>query len=78
MRWTKRVIVRFEEPLKWAGIFGPIDVSQFSYHFDTNVWQAFCKLWGPVTNTFHHGVGEVSTALYDLEKIGGLPILGAI
>ncbi|KAJ8436144.1 hypothetical protein Cgig2_033639 [Carnegiea gigantea] len=47
-------------------------------HFDANVWRAFCELWGPLTNTLHHGAGEVSISLYDLERVGGLPILGVI
>jgi len=72
------VLTHFEERLKQAGIFGAIGVSQFLYHFDTNVWRAFCKLCGPLTNTLHHGVGEVGISLYDLEPIGGLPILGVI
>jgi len=72
------VLVRFEECLKQAGIFGAVGVSQFSYHFDANVWQAFCELWGPLTNTLQHGAGEIGISLYDLERIGGLPILAAI
>ena len=78
MEWTKWVHVHFEETLKWAGIFGALSVSQFSYHFDTNVWQAFCKLWGLLTYTFYHGTGKVGILLYDLERIDGLPVLGAI
>jgi len=76
MEWTKRVLVRFEEPLKWARIFGVVGVSQFSYHFDATVWRAFCELWGSLTSTLHHGTGEVGISLYDLERIGGLPIFG--
>ncbi|KAJ8439010.1 hypothetical protein Cgig2_028456 [Carnegiea gigantea] len=78
MEWTKRVLTRFEETLKQVGIFGAVGVSQFPYHFDANVWRAFCELWGPLTNTLHHGAGEVSISLYDLERVGGLPILGDI
>ncbi|KAJ8423893.1 hypothetical protein Cgig2_006230 [Carnegiea gigantea] len=78
MEWTKRVLTRFEEPLQQAGIFGAVGVSQFPYHFDANVWRAFCELWGPLTNTLHHGAGEVGISLYDLERVGGLPILGDI
>jgi len=78
MEWTKRVFVRFEEPLKQAGIFGAVGVSQCPYHFDANVWRAFCELWGPLTNTLHHCTGEVGISLYNLERIGGFPILGAI
>ncbi|KAJ8434538.1 hypothetical protein Cgig2_004304 [Carnegiea gigantea] len=78
MEWTKRVLTHFEEPLKQAGIFGVVGVSQFPYHFDANVWWASCELWGPLTNTLHHGAGKVGISLYDLEQVGGLPILGDI
>ena len=44
IEWTKRILTRFEEPLKRAGIFGAIGVSQFSYHFHANLWWAFCEL----------------------------------
>ncbi|KAJ8437261.1 hypothetical protein Cgig2_010086 [Carnegiea gigantea] len=63
MEWTKRVLSHFKEPLKQAGIFGAV---------------AFCELWGLLTNTLHHSAGKVSISLYDLERIEGLPILGAI
>ncbi|KAJ8430067.1 hypothetical protein Cgig2_028779 [Carnegiea gigantea] len=68
-------LTHFEESLKQVGIFGAVGVSQFSYHFDANVWWAFCELWGLLTNTLHHGVGEIGISLYTLEWIGGLPIL---
>ncbi|KAJ8419873.1 LOW QUALITY PROTEIN: hypothetical protein Cgig2_000266 [Carnegiea gigantea] len=55
MEWTRWVLAGFEELLKQVGIFGAIGVSHFSYHFDANVWRAFCEFWGPLTNTFHHG-----------------------
>ncbi|KAJ8443399.1 hypothetical protein Cgig2_018832 [Carnegiea gigantea] len=71
MDWTKRVLARFEEPLKQDGVFGAVGVSQFPYHFDANIWRAFCKLWGPLTNTLHHGAGKVGISLYDLERVGG-------
>jgi len=31
-----------------------------------------------LTNTLHHGAGEVGISFYNLERIGGLPILGTI
>jgi len=77
MEWTKRVLTHFEEPLKQAGIFDAIGVSQFLYHFNANVWRPFCELWGPLTNTLHHGAGKVGISLYDLERVGGLPILAS-
>ena len=53
-------------------------MSQFPYHFNANVWRDFFELWSPLTNTLYHGAGEVSISLYELERIGGLPILVAI
>jgi len=47
--WTKTLLIRFDELLKQAGIFGAVGVSQFSCHFDANVWQAFYDLWGLLT-----------------------------
>ncbi|KAJ8426818.1 hypothetical protein Cgig2_022599 [Carnegiea gigantea] len=67
-----------KKPLKQAGIFDVVGAYQFSHHFDANIWRAFCELWGPLTNTLHHRLGEVGISLYDLERIGGLPVLGAI
>jgi len=54
-----------EEPLKLVGIFDAFGVSQFSYHFDTNVWRAFCDLWSPLTNSLHHSVGDIGISLSD-------------
>ncbi|KAJ8426000.1 hypothetical protein Cgig2_006250 [Carnegiea gigantea] len=76
MEWTKRVLAHL--PLKQAGMFGAVGVSQFSYHFDANAWRAFYELWGSLTSTLHHGAGEVGISLYDLERVGGLPSLGDI
>ncbi|KAJ8434134.1 hypothetical protein Cgig2_000854 [Carnegiea gigantea] len=53
------------------GIYGVVDVSCYPYHFDRD-------LWGPLTNTLHHGAGEVGIFLYDLERIASLPILGNV
>ena len=78
MVWTKRVLIRFEEPLKQTDIFGAVGVSEFPYRFDIHVWRAFCELWGLLTNTLHHGADEVGMSVYDLERIGGLPVLRAV
>ncbi|KAJ8420863.1 LOW QUALITY PROTEIN: hypothetical protein Cgig2_021279 [Carnegiea gigantea] len=67
--YDKSDVMDQTKPLKQVGIFGAIGVSQFLYHFETNC---------PLTNTFHHGAGEVGISLYDFEQIGGLPTLGVI
>ncbi|CAL9026469.1 unnamed protein product [Prunus brigantina] len=76
MEWTETILHNFGDILHQAGIFGAVAVSRYSYDCCSNVWRAFCELWGPLSNTFHHGNGEMSISLYDLKVIGGLPILG--
>lgn len=44
----------------------------------TNILQAFCEAWCPLTNTLLTSVGEISIPLWDLYAIGGLPITGSI
>jgi len=78
IEWTEYILKYFKHTLSSADIYGAVGISYYPYHFDRNVWRAFCELWGPLTNTLHHGAGEVGISLYDLEKIGGLPILGVI
>ena len=72
------ILKHFEHTLRSANIYGAIGISCYRYHVDRDLWRDFCKLWGPLTNTLHHGAGEVGISLYDLEKIDGLPILGDI
>ncbi|CAB4282678.1 unnamed protein product [Prunus armeniaca] len=40
------------------------------------ILETFCTKLGPLSNTFHHGNGEMSISLYNLKVIGELPILG--
>ncbi|KAJ8431209.1 hypothetical protein Cgig2_020320 [Carnegiea gigantea] len=72
MEWTKRVLVRCEEPLKRA-VYPNLSITLMQMYGGL-----FVNFGGPLTNTLHHGAGEVGISLYDLERIGGLPILGAI
>ena len=76
MEWTDWILVEYKELLEQANIFGAVAVSCYSYERCKDVWRAFCELWSPLTNTFHHGVGELGISLYDLKVIGGLPVLG--
>ncbi|KAJ8425005.1 hypothetical protein Cgig2_025384 [Carnegiea gigantea] len=49
------------------------------YPTEEEVYPALHRLLtGPLTNTLHHGAGEVGISLYDLEWVGDLPILGDI
>ncbi|KAJ8430068.1 hypothetical protein Cgig2_028780 [Carnegiea gigantea] len=47
-------------------------------NFCTILTQMYGGFSDPLTNTLPHGAGEVGISLYDLEWIGGLPILGDI
>ena len=76
MEWTEFILANFEDVLNQAGIYGAVGVSQYPYHFCSNVWKAFLELWSPLTNTLHHGNGEMSISLWDLKMLGGLPISG--
>ncbi|KAJ8439281.1 hypothetical protein Cgig2_016829 [Carnegiea gigantea] len=77
MEWTAYILAEFEGTLQ-AGVFGAVGVSQFPYHFNCDVWRAFCELLGPLMNTLHHGAGEIGISLYDLERISGLPVIGDV
>jgi hypothetical protein len=39
--------------------------------------QAFFEYWCSATNTLHTSVGEISITLWDLCRIGGLPLFGS-
>ncbi|CAN6711811.1 unnamed protein product [Malus baccata var. baccata] len=77
LEWTETTLRTYASVLRQANIYGAVAVSRYPYKYSSNVWKAFCELWGPLTNTFHQGNGEMSISLYDLKVIGGLPILGA-
>ncbi|KAJ8427015.1 LOW QUALITY PROTEIN: hypothetical protein Cgig2_013333 [Carnegiea gigantea] len=78
MEWVVYILTEFKGKLKQPGIFGAVGVSQFPYHFNCDVWRAFCELWGPLTITLHHGVGEIGICLYDIERISGLSVISDV
>ncbi|KAJ8422819.1 hypothetical protein Cgig2_027521 [Carnegiea gigantea] len=61
IEWTEYILKHFKHTLRSAGIYGAGAVSGYRYHFDRNVWRAFCELWGPLTNTLYHGAGQVAS-----------------
>ncbi|CAN6568095.1 unnamed protein product [Malus baccata var. baccata] len=75
LEWTKTTLRTYANVLRQVDIYGVVAVSRYPFRYSSNVWKAFCELWGPLTNTFHQGNGEMSISLYDLKVIGGLPIL---
>ncbi|KAL2943450.1 Tropomyosin [Bienertia sinuspersici] len=76
--WTEDILFRFEEPLQLSSIYDAVYASLYSYAKDINVMRAFCESWCPTTNTLHTQLGELSISLWDLYKLGGLPISGEI
>ena len=52
--------------------------SLYTYDRDPHVICAFCEAWCPETNTLHTISGEMSISMWDLYKLGGLPIYGKI
>ncbi|KAL2900536.1 ATP-binding cassette sub-family F member 2, partial [Bienertia sinuspersici] len=50
----------------------------FSSRRNTNILRAFCESWCPTTITIHTIAGELSISLWDLYKLGDLPISGRV
>ncbi|KAL2894557.1 Serine/threonine-protein phosphatase 7 long form-like protein [Bienertia sinuspersici] len=76
--WTEDILFHFEEPLQLSSIYDAVYASLYSYAKDINIMRAFCESWCPTTNTLHTQLGELSILLWDLYKLGGLPISGEI
>ena len=51
--------------------------SLFIYDQNVHAMQAFFKYWCLATNTLHTSIGEISITLWDLCRIGGLPLYGS-
>nr|XP_009802520.1 PREDICTED: uncharacterized protein LOC104248035 [Nicotiana sylvestris] len=75
--WAEDVLSRCRLSLEGARIYDAVYASLFTYDRNTNIMQAFCEAWCPVTNTLLTSVGELSISLWDLYKISGLPITGS-
>ncbi|XP_056698714.1 uncharacterized protein [Spinacia oleracea] len=76
--WTEDVLFRFKEVLIACSVYNAVYASLYSYSKDPNVMRAFCESWCPTTNTLHTVAGEFSISLWDLYRLGGLPIVGEI
>ncbi|EOY16793.1 Uncharacterized protein TCM_035673 [Theobroma cacao] len=53
-----------------------IYASLYTNDLNKDVIRAFCESWCLTTNTLHTVFGKASLALWDLHKLGGLPIHG--
>lgn len=73
--WTEDTLGQNKSILDKAGIYGGIYASLFIYNRDNNIFRSFCEFWCSSTNTLHTVNGEISISLWDLYKLGGLPII---
>ncbi|KAL3524968.1 hypothetical protein ACH5RR_013340 [Cinchona calisaya] len=74
--WSEDVLVRHKETLLRAHVYDAVYASRYSYDRCNNILRAFCKYWCPSTNSLHTSTCELSISLWDLYKLGGLPICG--
>jgi hypothetical protein len=57
--------------------FMALYTSLFTFDQNVHAMQVFFEYWCPATNTLHTSVGEISITLWDLCRIGGLPLYGS-
>ncbi|KAL2934874.1 Plectin [Bienertia sinuspersici] len=76
--WTEDVLSRYGDILELCSVRDAVYASLYSYDRDTNILRALCESWCPSTNTLHTMAGEFFISLWDLYKLGGLPISGRI
>ncbi|GAA0186323.1 hypothetical protein LIER_33611 [Lithospermum erythrorhizon] len=55
-----------------------VQASLYVYDCSDAVMKAFCEYWSPSTNSLLTNAGELSLSLWDLYKLGGLPVKGQI
>ena len=76
--WLEDVLVRSRQTLNKAHIYDAVSASLYTYDRNADVMRAFCEGWCPQTNTLHTSLGEMSISLWDLYRLGGLPIFGRL
>ena len=74
--WLEDVLIRCNGLLNDANLSEAVLASLFMYDYKEYLMEAFCECWSPMTNTLHTLVGEISITMWDLHKLGGLPIRG--
>ncbi|GAA0145879.1 hypothetical protein LIER_05960 [Lithospermum erythrorhizon] len=74
--WAEDVLIRCFAKLSTATIYEVVRASLFIYEYSDPLMKAFVECWCPSTNTPLLPHGEVSIFLWDLYKLGGLPIAG--
>ncbi|GAA0187385.1 hypothetical protein LIER_34673 [Lithospermum erythrorhizon] len=74
--WTEDVLSRCSDILDSAPLFDAVKASLCVYDYSEAFLKAFCENWYPSTNTLIIHQGDLSISLWDLSKIGGLPVIG--
>ncbi|GAA0170581.1 hypothetical protein LIER_24809 [Lithospermum erythrorhizon] len=70
------VLSRYSAKLSTTSIYETVCASLFTYEYFDTLMKAFVECWSPSTNTLLLSHGEVSISLWDLYKLGGLPVAG--
>ena len=76
--WLEDVLFRSKKTFNKAHIYDAVSASLYTYDRNVDVMRAFCEGWCPQTNTLHTSLGEMSISLWDLYRLGGLPIFGRL
>ncbi|PHU19372.1 ABC transporter G family member 11 [Capsicum chinense] len=74
--WAEDILAGSAQTLKAAKIYNIVYASLFTYDRNSNILQAFFEACCPTINTLLTSAGELSISVWDLYKIGGLPIRG--
>ncbi|KAM2634946.1 hypothetical protein EV1_025361 [Malus domestica] len=74
--WLEVVLSRSKDVLTNVDLYHTVYTSLFSYDCHIFIIPAFFERWCSTTNTLHTAQGEMSISLWDLYRIGGLPIQG--
>ncbi|CAH9063905.1 unnamed protein product [Cuscuta epithymum] len=74
--WAEDILSLSKSILEKGLIYDAVYASLFTYDRCTNAMQAFCEAWCPMVNTLLTSIGELTITLWDLNVIGGLPIIG--
>ncbi|GAA0140046.1 hypothetical protein LIER_35180 [Lithospermum erythrorhizon] len=74
--WAKDVLSCSAAKLSTAGMYEVVHASLYIYEYSDPLVKAFVECWSPSTNTLLLPYDKLSISLWDLYKLGGLPIDG--
>ncbi|KAL0402261.1 UNVERIFIED_CONTAM: hypothetical protein Slati_4256000 [Sesamum latifolium] len=69
---------RCEEKLRLINAYDVVYASLFTYDDNSDIIEAFCEAWCPLTNTLLTSIGELSISLWDLQDLARLPMTGCL